>query len=56
MIHNTSLLSGYLLEPRLCCETRSRDMLWSYIIMAKPVYCTTHRIREKITKLYMSSM
>ena len=28
------LLSGYLLEPRLCCERTSRDVFWSYIIMA----------------------
>ena len=29
-----TLLSGYLLEPRLWCETTSRDVFWSYIIMA----------------------
>ena len=28
-----SLLTGYLLEPRLCCETIRRDMFWSYLIM-----------------------
>ena len=28
-----ALLSGYLLEPRLWCETTSQDVFWSYIIM-----------------------
>ena len=28
-----TLLSGLLLEPRLCYETTSRDVFWSYIIM-----------------------
>ena len=27
-----TLLSGCLLEPRLCCEITSRDVFWSYII------------------------
>ena len=27
-----SLLSGCLLEPRLCCEITIRDVFWSYII------------------------
>ena len=31
--HVATLLTGCVLEPRLCCETTSRDMFWSYIIM-----------------------
>ena len=41
-----SLLSGYLLEPRLCCETISRDRVLELHNNGEPVYCTTHRIRE----------
>ena len=33
-VYKLTLLMGCLLEPRLCCEITSRDMFWSYILMA----------------------